>query len=165
MKNFLKKLFNFSSVGSDLIRMEEEKLIKLLKEHDPEGLERYLDNPEKYFLDKEEENKDPHRKDVIKEDFYKRILHEDYKTFGYYYVSGHTPKEETNIWVHYIDESENWDTRIKFSESDINEIMTTDEFKKMVESQNYEENNSVMVIGDILKEKGVPFVFDQVILD
>ena len=85
-------------------------------------------------------------------------------TFGYYYVSGHTPKEETNIGVHYIDESENWDTRIKLSESDINRVMTTDEFKKMVEDQNYKENNSVMVIGDILKEKGVPFIFDQEVI-
>tara|TARA_Y100000591_G_C21725529_1_gene641179 strand:- start:25 stop:471 length:447 start_codon:yes stop_codon:yes gene_type:complete len=122
------------------------------------------DEHKQEYLKKMRED-DPHRQDVTKEDFYKRILHEDYKTFGYYYVSGHTPKEETNIWVHNIDESSNWDTRIKFSESDINQIMTTDEFKEMVESQNYETNNSVMVVGDILKEKNIPFVFDQVILD
>jgi hypothetical protein len=108
---------------------------------------------------------DPHRQDVTEEDFYKRILHQDKETFGYYYVSNFSSDEDQNIWVHYINEKENWDTRIKLSESDVNKIMTTDEFKDLVESQDYETNNSVLVIGDILKDMDIPFTFDQVILD
>ena len=108
---------------------------------------------------------DPHRQDVTEEDFYKRILHQDKETFGYYYVSNFSSDEDQNIWVHYINEKENWDTRIKLSESDVNKIMTTDEFKDLVESQDYETNNSVLVIGDILKDIDIPFTFDQVILD
>ena len=108
---------------------------------------------------------DPHRQDVTEEDFYKRILHQDKETFGYYNVSNFSSDEDQNIWVHYINEKENWDTRIKLSESDVNKIMTTDEFKDLVESQDYETNNSVLVIGDILKDMDIPFTFDQVILD
>ena len=108
---------------------------------------------------------DPHRQDVTEENFYKRILHQDKETFGYYNVSNFSSDEDQNIWVHYINEKENWDTRIKLSESDVNKIMTTDEFKDLVESQDYETNNSVLVIGDILKDMDIPFTFDQVILD
>jgi len=108
---------------------------------------------------------DPHRQDVTKENFYKRILHQDKETFGYYNVSNFSSDEDQNIWVHYINEKENWDTRIKLSESDVNKVMTTDEFKDLVESQDYEINNSVLVIGDILKDMDIPFTFDQVILD
>ena len=111
------------------------------------------------------ESIDPHRQDVTKENFYKRILHQDKDTFGYYNVSNFSSDEDQNIWVHYINEKENWDTRIKLSESDVNKIMTTDEFKDLVESQDYETNNSVLVIGDILKDMDIPFTFDQVILD
>jgi hypothetical protein len=66
---------------------------------------------------------------------------------------------------HRQEERKGWDTRIKLSESDVNKIMTTDEFKDLVESQDYETNNSVLVIGDILKDMDIPFTFDQVILD
>ena len=93
------------------------------------------------------------------------ILHQDKETFGYYYVSNFSSDEDQNIWVHYIEERKGWDTRIKLSESDVNKIMTTDEFKDLVESQDYETNNSVLVIGDILKDMDIPFTFDQVILD
>jgi hypothetical protein len=43
--------------------------------------------------------------------------------------------------------------------------MTTDQFKDLVESQDYETKNSVLVIGDILKYMDIPFTFEQVILD
>ena len=111
------------------------------------------------------ESIDPHRQDVTKENFYKRILHQDKETFGYYYVSNFSSKGDQNIRVHYIEERKGWDTRIKLSESDVNKMMTTEDFKDLVESQNYETNNSVLVVGDILKDKDIPFTFDQVILD
>ena len=92
------------------------------------------------------ESSDPHRQDVTEEDFYKRILHQDKETFGYYYVSNFSSDEDQNIWVHYIEERKGWDTRIKLSESDVNKIMTTDQFKDLVESQDYETNNTGLVI-------------------
>ena len=134
--------------------------------NDPESYKEYLKDPDKYIRDHpHEEYVDPHRKNVTKEDFYKRILYENHKTFGYYYVSGHTPKEDQNIWVHDIDEDSRLDTRIKFSESDVNLIMTTDEFKELIESQNYKSSESVEVIGKILNEKGISFVLREVVLD
>jgi len=107
----------------------------------------------------------PQRQDLTEEDFYKRILYENYSTFGYYYISGYTPKEEQNIWVHDIDEKSRLDTRIKFSESDVNLIMTTDEFKELIESQNYKSSESVEVVGRILKERGILFDLREVVLD
>jgi len=101
------------------------------------------------------ESIDPHRQDVTKENFYKRILHQDKETFGYYYVSNFSSKGDQNIRVHYIEERKGWDTRIKLSESDVNKMMTTEDFKDLVESQNYETNNSVLVVGDILKDKDI----------
>lgn len=111
------------------------------------------------------ESSDPHRQNVTQKSFYKRILHHDKETFGYYNISSFYTKGDQNIWVHYIEERKGWDTRIKLSESDVNKIMTTDQFKDLVESQDYETNNSVLVIGDILKDMDIPFTFDQVILD
>tara|TARA_Y100000385_G_C12733285_1_gene483661 strand:- start:149 stop:571 length:423 start_codon:yes stop_codon:yes gene_type:complete len=111
------------------------------------------------------ESSDPHRQNVTQKSFYKRILHHDKDTFGYYNISSFYTKGDQNIRVHYIEERKGWDTRIKLSESDVNKIMTTDEFKDLVESQDYETNNSVLVIGDILKDMDIPFTFDQVILD
>ena len=112
------------------------------------------------------ESSDPHRQDVTQENFfYKRILHHDKETFGYYNISSFYTKGDQNIRVHYIEERKGWDTRIKLSESDVNKMMTTEDFKDLVESQNYETNNSVLVVGDILKDKDIPFTFDQVILD
>jgi len=111
------------------------------------------------------ESIDPHRQDVTEENFYKRILHQDKETFGYYNISSFYTKGDQNIRVHYIEERKGWDTRIKLSESDVNKIMTTDQFKDLVESQDYETKNSVLVIGDILKYMDIPFTFEQVILD
>ena len=112
------------------------------------------------------ESSDPHRQDVTQENFfYKRILHHDKETFGYYNISSFYLKGDQNIRVHYIEERKGWDTRIKLSESDVNKIMTTDQFKDLVESKDYETKNSVLVIGDILKYMDIPFTFEQVILD
>lgn len=173
----LKRILNYFSH-----RKREQKRLEDFKKKNPKQYEKYIEDPEKYEKEQQKEigrwgqeslkrqledlkKSNPERRDVTKEDFYKRILYEEYSTFGYYYISGHTPKEENNIWVHNIDEENNWDTRIKFSESDINKIMTTDEFKELVESQDYKKKTPVHVIGDILDENNIPFKFDQVILD
>ena len=173
----LKRILNYFSH-----RKREQKRLEDFKKNNPKQYKKYIEDPVKYKNDEYEKfrkhNEDslkrqleelkesnPERQDVTKKDFYKRILYEEYSTFGYYWISGHTPKEENNIWVHNIDEENNWDTRIKFSESDINKIMTTDEFKELVESQDYEKKTPVHVIGDILDEKNITFQFDQVILD
>ena len=161
---------------------KKRKRLEDFKKQSPEEYKKYIEDPVKYEKDKEESirkhwedretsqieelrERNPERRDITEEDFYKRILYENYSTFGYYYVSGHTPKEDQNIWVHDIDEDSRLDTRIKFSESDVNVSMTTDEFKKLIEDQDYESSESVEVVGKILKEMDIPFVLKEVVLD
>ena len=162
--------------------ISSKELLEDFKKQNPEGYKKYIEDPVKYEKDRKESIRkhwedretrqieelreiNPQRQDLTEEDFYKRILYENYSTFGYYYISGYTPKEEQNIWVHDIDEESRLDTRIKFSESDVNLIMTTDEFKELIESQNYKSSESVEVVGRILKERGISFVLREVVLD
>ena len=162
---FFQKLFIFFKKK----KSSKDEIKEMLEEwgrNDPESYKEYLKDPDKYIRDHpHEEYVDPHRKNVTKEDFYKRILYENHKTFGYYWISGHRSKKEENIWVHDINETERLDTRIKFSEYEVNKTMTTDEFKKLVENQNYDSNESVEVVGKILGERNIPYRLREVVLD
>ena len=163
---FTKRFINLFFKKNKSIEEEIKEMSEEWGRNDPESYKEYLKDPDEYIKNNPvEEFVDPHRKNVTQENFYKRILYENYSTYGYYYVSGHTPKEDQNIWVHDIDEESRIDTRIKFSESDVNVTMTTDEFKKLIEDQDYESSESVEVVGKILKEMNIPFVLREVVLD
>ncbi len=174
--SLLTKILNFFPERKKLKHLED------FKKRSPEEYKKYVEDPVKYKKVQDEEFRkhwedrekrqleefkewNPERQDITKEDFYKRILYENYKTFGYYWISGHRSKKEENIWVHDINETERLDTRIKFSEYEVNKTMTTDEFKKLVENQNYDSNESVEVVGKILREKNIPFRLREVVLD
>lgn len=174
--SLLTKILNFFP------ERKERKRLEGFKKRDPEEYKKYIEDPVKYEKDREESirkyweeretrqieelrKRNPERRDMTEEDFYKRILYENYSTFGYYFISGHRSKEDQNIWVHDIDEDSRLDTRIKFSESDVNLIMTTDEFKELIESQNYKSSESVEVVSKILNEKGISFVLREVVWD